>query len=316
MPADAHWMVELRAEVMQPDLERLGRFDPVRVRQRFLDAFRPEQTSVIQVDGTDVGLIAVRPEPDTIWIEHFYVQPSLQGRGVGTAVLASMIDAHEDGRPFRIDVLQGSPARRLYERFGFLFEHADAVDVFLVRNLSAPEVELVGGVEKRALELHEYNTRWPELFEEHRRRIRNAVPTADIGIDHIGSTSVPGLAAKSIIDILVTVPDIEAEGEYLDALGGAGYLLRVREPGHRLVRTPDRDVHVHIYERGAQAAADYLLFRDHLRVDTRDRLLYETTKRTLIAEDWADMNAYSDAKTDVIGEIKARARDREQSSRE
>jgi GrpB-like predicted nucleotidyltransferase (UPF0157 family)/GNAT superfamily N-acetyltransferase len=306
--ADAAWMVELRAEVMRPDLERLGRFDPERVRQRFVDAFDAAQTSVIQVDGVDVGLIAVRPEPDTIWIEHFYVQPPLQGRGVGTQVLGSMIDAHDDGRPFRIDVLQGSPARRLYERHGFLFEHADPVDVFLVRDASAPEVMLVGGVEKRALELHEYDPRWPELFEEHHRRIRDALPGADIGIEHIGSTSVPGLAAKPIIDVVVTVPDIEAEGKYLDALGGAGYLLRVREPAHRLVRTPDRDVHVHIYERGAQAVADYLLFRDHLRADANDRALYESTKRALLAEDWTDMNAYSDAKTDVIAQITARAR--------
>jgi GrpB-like predicted nucleotidyltransferase (UPF0157 family) len=179
-------------------------------------------------------------------------------------------------------------------------------------------VELIGGVEKRALELHEYNECWPLIFAEHRRRISRALAASTdnverleverLEIEHIGSTSVPGLAAKPIIDIVVTVNDITAEGEYLDALVGAGYELRVREPGHRLVRTPDHDVHVHIYESRDQAVVDYLLFRDHLRANADDRALYETTKRTLLAQDWEDMNAYSDAKTDVISEIKARAR--------
>jgi GrpB-like predicted nucleotidyltransferase (UPF0157 family) len=262
------------------------------------------------VDGA-----AVRAEPDTIWIEHFYLQPSLQGQGVGSEVLGHLIEAHNDGRPFRINVLQGSTARRLYERHGFVFEHADPIDVFLVRDEAAPEVLLVGGVEKRVLELHDYDERWPHLFAEHARRIEAALATSTrnapaVRIEHIGSTSVPGLAAKPIIDIVVIVDDIEAEAEYLDPLGGAGYVLRVREPGHRLMRTPDRDVHVHIYERGAQAVTDYLLFRDHLRADAGDRALYESTKRSLITQDWTDMNAYSDAKTDVIAQIKARARAR------
>ncbi len=131
-----------------------------------------------------------------------------------------------------------------------------------------------------------------------------------VGIEHIGSTSVPGLAAKPIIDILVTVDDITAEEDYLDALLAAGFELRVREPGHRLVRTPARDVHVHLFERDDPAVPEYLLFRDHLRSDPDDRALYERTKRALIARQWDDMNDYADAKTDVIVAIKARARAR------
>jgi GrpB-like predicted nucleotidyltransferase (UPF0157 family) len=88
----------------------------------------------------------------------------------------------------------------------------------------------------------------------------------------------------------------------------AGYELRVREPGHRLVRTPARDVHVHVMRDGDPAATDYLLFRDQLRPDPEDRDLYERTKRALIEQDWRDMNAYADAKTDVIAGIKERAR--------
>lgn len=169
-------------------------------------------------------------------------------------------------------------------------------------------VELVGGKEALELELHSYDARWPSRYLEHRQRIRDALAAVDIEIEHIGSTSVPGLAAKPIIDIVVTVDDITAEKAYLDALLDAGYELRVREPGHRLVRTPSRDVHVHLFERGDPAVDEYLLLRDHLRSHADDRALYERTKRTLLSKRWDDMNDYADAKTDIIVAIKARAR--------
>ncbi|MFI2751863.1 GrpB family protein [Cellulomonas sp. P22] len=170
-------------------------------------------------------------------------------------------------------------------------------------------VELVGGVETLTLDLHDYDDRWAGIFREHRGRIRDALEAMDVGIEHIGSTSVPGLAAKPIIDIVVVVDDITAEEDYLDPLLAVGYELRVREPGHRLVRTPARDVHVHILERHDPAVDEYLLLRDRLRSDAADRALYESTKRTLLSERWDDMNDYADAKTDVILSIKARARE-------
>ncbi len=154
----------------------------------------------------------------------------------------------------------------------------------------------------------DYDTHWPQEYAEHERRIRAALGSAAIQIEHIGSTSVPGLAAKPIIDVQVTVEDITAEGDYLEQLLDSGYELRVREPAHRLVRTPVRDVHVHIHDVGDQAATDHLLFRDHLRSDPDDRDLYERTKRALVNQDWPDMNAYAEAKTPVIVEIKGRAR--------
>ncbi|MFW0775510.1 GNAT family N-acetyltransferase [Paenarthrobacter nitroguajacolicus] len=129
---DAAWIAELRAVVMRPDLERLQRFDPVRVRERFLNGFRPEHSYIIHSDGVDAGVIAVRPEPDSRWIEHFYVAPAHQGKGLGSAVLRHVMSASVDERPFRLNVLQGSPARRLYERHGFVLESEDPVDVFMV----------------------------------------------------------------------------------------------------------------------------------------------------------------------------------------
>ncbi|RBY94949.1 GrpB family protein [Blastococcus sp. TBT05-19] len=167
---------------------------------------------------------------------------------------------------------------------------------------------MVGGLEKRALVLVEHDPRWRQAYAGQERSIREALGPAAVRIEHIGSTSVPGLAAKPIIDVLVTVEDITAEEDYLDQLLAAGYELRVREPGHRLVRTAACDVHVHVLEVGDGRVDDYLLFRDRLRADAEDRVLYERTKRALVAQDWADMNDYAEAKTEVIASIKERGR--------
>jgi GrpB-like predicted nucleotidyltransferase (UPF0157 family) len=169
-------------------------------------------------------------------------------------------------------------------------------------------VEIIGGPEAIEVELQRYDDRWAAVYLEHRRRIVEALVGGRIEVEHIGSTSVPGLAAKPIIDIVVSVDDITAEADYLGPLLAAGYRLRVREPGHRLVRTPRRDVHVHLYQRGDPAVPEYLLLRDRLRTDAADRDLYERTKRDLLSRAWDDMNDYADAKTEVITAIKERAR--------
>ncbi|WP_411700992.1 GNAT family N-acetyltransferase [Conyzicola sp.] len=130
--ADAAWIADLRAEVMRADLERLGRFDPVWVRERFLRGFAAGNTRLIAVDGETVGSVALRSEPNEHWIEHFYIASARQGRGIGGQVLRRVMGERRDARPFRLNVLQGSAARGLYERHGFRFEHADEIDVFMV----------------------------------------------------------------------------------------------------------------------------------------------------------------------------------------
>ncbi|MGW2230939.1 GNAT family N-acetyltransferase [Streptomyces formicae] len=144
--ADRETIVELRAVVMRPDLERLGRFDPHRVRQRFRDAFRPEQTSVIESDGAFVGCVALRPADSAYWLEHFFLDPRVQGRGIGSAVLGTLLGRTDaEGATVRLNVLQGSDARRLYERHGFTVESEDPVDVFMVRVPGARTVRRPGG---------------------------------------------------------------------------------------------------------------------------------------------------------------------------
>ena len=177
------------------------------------------------------------------------------------------------------------------------------------RRADVTTVELVGGVEAIEVSLHEYDDRWPAVYAEHERRIRDVLAPADVRIEHIGSTSVPGLAAKPIVDVVVAVDDITAEEDYLDALLAAGYVLRVREPGHRLVRTPARDVHVHVYEQDDPAVARVPPpARPPARRRRRPRALRAHQARRSSTQPWDDMNAYADAKTEVIAAIKARAR--------
>ena len=136
--ADVDMVAELRAVVMRADLERLGRYDERRVRQRLRDGFVPAHTWVIEVAGAFAGCVALRPAEDAHWLEHFYLAPHLQGSGIGSAVLRALLERRDrDGIRVRLNVLQGSPARRLYERHGFTVETEDAVDVFMVREPSA-----------------------------------------------------------------------------------------------------------------------------------------------------------------------------------
>ncbi|WP_336210522.1 GNAT family N-acetyltransferase [Nonomuraea sp. LPB2021202275-12-8] len=127
-------MAELRAVVMRADLERLGRYDEHRVRQRLRDGFDPAHTWVIEVGGEFAGCAALREAEDARWLEHFYLAPHLQGCGIGSGVLGELLEqCDRDGVPVRLQVLRGSPARRLYERHGFTLETEDSVDVFMVR---------------------------------------------------------------------------------------------------------------------------------------------------------------------------------------
>ena len=105
---------------------------------------------------------------------------------------------------------------------------------------------LIGGREKRTIMLQHWDPTWSTTFDSERQRISSALGEVARRIEHVGSTSVPGLAAKPIIDIQLSVNDIYDEDSYVGAMENAGYVLRVREPGHRMFRTPDLDVQVHV----------------------------------------------------------------------
>ncbi|WP_456696336.1 GrpB family protein [Aeromicrobium sp. P5_D10] len=166
---------------------------------------------------------------------------------------------------------------------------------------------LIGGREEREIVMAEHDPRWAARYESERGRIVAALGDRVLRIDHIGSTSVPGLAAKPIVDIDLSVADPDDEAAYVPDLERAGYVLRVREPGHRMLRTPERDVHVHVCPLGSDWEQRHLVFRDRLRDNPDDRQLYENVKRSLAGRTWSDMNDYADAKSDVIAQIMSRA---------
>jgi GrpB-like predicted nucleotidyltransferase (UPF0157 family) len=166
---------------------------------------------------------------------------------------------------------------------------------------------LIGGREPGTIEVVDYDPGWPARFECERARIATALGALARSIEHIGSTAVPGLAAKPIIDVLVELGDPDDERAYAPPLEAAGYRLRVREPRHRMFRTPARDVHVHVWPSGSAEAAEYLQLRDWLRADAGDRERYARVKRALAGRCWPDANYYAEAKTPVLVQIKARA---------
>jgi GrpB-like predicted nucleotidyltransferase (UPF0157 family) len=158
--------------------------------------------------------------------------------------------------------------------------------------------------------IDEYDPEWPHRFEREERRIRAALGDRVLQIEHAGSTSVPGLAAKPIIDIVLVVADTTDEDAYVPALEAAGYMLRIREPDwyeHRLFRERETNVNVHVFSQGCEEVEKMLVFRDWLRENAADRDLYERTKRELVKQKWKYGQNYADAKSAVIAEIIERA---------
>ena len=163
----------------------------------------------------------------------------------------------------------------------------------------------------RPIEISEYDPEWPRLYAREEARIRGVLGDSVVRIEHAGSTSVPGLPAKPIIDIVLEVPDSSDEPSYVPDLEAAGYRVVIREPEwfeHRVFKGPDTNVNLHTFTAGCEEVDKMLLFRDHLRESADDRELYARTKRELAAYPWKYVQQYADAKTAVVQEIKERAR--------
>lgn len=157
----------------------------------------------------------------------------------------------------------------------------------------------------------DYDPAWPGSFEREAARIRALLGHRVGLLEHVGSTSVPGLAAKPTIDIVLAVPDSADEATYAPALQAAGYVLRIREPHwfeHRVFKGPDTDINLHVFTAGCAEIDQMLLLRDWLRAHPDDRDRYAANKRELAKRDWKYVQNYADAKTGIVHEILARAR--------
>jgi GrpB-like predicted nucleotidyltransferase (UPF0157 family) len=156
-----------------------------------------------------------------------------------------------------------------------------------------------------------YDPAWPSLFTRLEQRIRAALEGDVLLLEHVGSTSVPGLSAKPIIDIVLAVADSSDEAAYVERLEQRGFKLRIREPDwyeHRLLKSSDPNANLHVFSEGCEEIDRMILFRDWLRNHANDRLLYEEKKQELAARIWKYTQNYADAKSEVVQEILARAR--------
>lgn len=160
------------------------------------------------------------------------------------------------------------------------------------------------------IHIADYDPAWPGLFAREAMRVRAALGGRVLLLEHVGSTSVPGLAAKPLIDLLLVVANTADESSYVPALEAAGYVLRIREPDwyeHRLFKGPDTDINLHVFAAGCPEIDRMRRLRDWLRRNPADRHLYERTKRELARRDWTYVQNYADAKATVVEEILTRA---------
>ena len=157
----------------------------------------------------------------------------------------------------------------------------------------------------------DYDPSWPSLFEREAARIRDILGIRVKRLEHVGSTSVVGLPAKPIIDLVLAVPDSSDEPAYVPEMELKGYLLRIREPEwfqHRVFKGPDTEINLHVFTAGCPEIDQMILFRDWLRAHPDDRDLYATKKRELATQKWKFVQNYADAKTEIVRQILARAR--------
>ncbi len=160
------------------------------------------------------------------------------------------------------------------------------------------------------VEVVDYDPRWPARFEREAARVRRILGDRVRMLEHAGSTSVPSLPAKPILDMILVVADSADESAYVPPLETAGYVLRIREPDwfeHRLFRGPDTRLNMHVFSEGCTEVARMLAFRDWLRAHPDDRARYAQVKRELARREWKYVQHYADAKIPIISEIMARA---------
>jgi GrpB-like predicted nucleotidyltransferase (UPF0157 family) len=296
-------------ERMARSFARLGQLDGA---ERILAAMRANPELVGGEGSLDTLLMSKRPG----WVAKGGAEGLLCGvapDGTGFALKS------EDGNP---RPLQAALAPFLGVELGPVLVESSRGDVVGMVGLDPEDVAAyemrvargrVGGPPRRLdrlIEIADYDPAWPGLYEREEVRLRAALGDRIVRVEHAGSTSVPGLPAKPIIDVVLEVADAADEDAYMHDLEAAGYVLRFRETDrweHRLFRGPDTHVNLHVFTAGCEETNRMLLFRDHLRRDEADRVRYARAKRELATRNWSYRQQYADAKTAIVTEIMSRA---------
>ena len=264
----------------------------------------------VYADDTPVGFVMLADDPakPEYYLWRFMIDARYQRQRYGRRAMELVIE-HVRRRPGAVELLtsvvqaDGGP-QGFYESLGFQLtgEYEDGEAVMRLPLQTEP-----GKVRVR---LFAHDPNWPSQFAALADRIRSALGDRVLVLEHVGSTAVPGLSAKPIIDIVLAVADSTDEASYVPALEAQGFAFRLREPHwyeHRLLRAPGPEGNLHVFSAGCEEIDRMLAFRDWLRQDERDRRHYEEAKRELAAREWVRGQDYADAKTDVIREILSRA---------
>ena len=300
---------------------------------------KPEISFYALWDGEDLlGVGALKElEPRSGEIKSMRTADAHLRKGVAAAILNHIVAEARQRGYSRLSLETGSgpafePALTLYRKYGFIdgepfggyekspfnqFLHLD-LDVqptdtrhpLTEEQIRAAHVEEVKPLHGRVL-IVDYDPQWAEMFDREAARIRAVLAERALQVEHVGSTSVPGLPAKPIIDIVLVVIDSADETAYVPALAATGYRLHLREADwyeHRMFKGPDTDINLHTFSAGCPEIDRMLMFRDWLRVNPADRQLYARTKLALAEREWTFAQNYADAKSEVIDGIIARAR--------
>jgi GrpB-like predicted nucleotidyltransferase (UPF0157 family)/GNAT superfamily N-acetyltransferase len=299
---------------------------------------QPEISFYALWEGEDLlGFGALKElEPRAAEIKSMRTADAHLRKGVAAAILDHIIaEARRRGYAW-LSLETGSgpafePALQLYRKYGFIDgppfgDYARSpFNQFLHLDLEAPTGNRRPLTEEQIRAAHvqevkplrgrvvvvDYDPEWAELFEREAARIRVVLAGRALSIEHVGSTSVPGLPAKPVIDIVLVVTDSADETAYVPVLTAAGYRLRVREAEwyeHRMFKGPDTDINLHTFSAGCPEIDRMLMFRDWLRANPTDRQLYARTKFDLAQREWTFIQNYADAKSAVIDGIMARVR--------
>lgn len=206
-----------------------------------------------------------------------------------------------------LGVVEGSKAKRVLQ-VACCFQEECEMGKLSEEEIKQAHVGEVPELNNTVL-LEEYNREWPAQFEILSAIIKKALSHLEISLNHVGSTSVPGLAAKPIIDMVLEVPDSTDESSYVSHLVDVGFELWIREPDwfeHRLLKYENPSTNLHVFTKGCSEVSKMIRFRDHLRTSPSDFELYLATKRKLAAKKWKYTQNYADAKSEVVQDITGR----------
>jgi GrpB-like predicted nucleotidyltransferase (UPF0157 family)/GNAT superfamily N-acetyltransferase len=306
---DASFIYALRVAGLQPFVEEIWGWDDDVQQARFTAMFDAVKYQIVVVAGEDVGALSVVWGEDQAFISDVEIAPAWRSRGLGTRIIGEVLDEAQARKvPVALQVLRNNPARRLYERLGFVVVGETASHV-MMRGDPAP-IGLARGV----VRLAPHHPEWQRLFTAEAARLRAALGERALAVEHVGSTAVAGLRAKPILDIMVGVASLDETDGLVRDLELIGYERRPAGdlPGRQYLVLGEgevRRVHLSLSEPGSDFWRDHLLFRDRLRADPALAAAYERLKLELAARFPHDRLAYTDGKDAFIRDVLAANRD-------